>query len=82
MPSSVASGTHCIIEKVYRSSSIFYSCPILMKREFSRQIFEKNSQISIFMKVLPMGAQLLVADGRTDRHYEVNSRFSEFCERA
>jgi len=49
-----------------------------MKREFSRQIFE-NTQISDFMKIGPLGAELFYADGQTD---EVNSRFSRFCERA
>jgi hypothetical protein len=43
-----------------------------MKLEFSRQIFEKkkNSQISNFIKIRPLGAELLHADiekdGRTD----------------
>jgi hypothetical protein len=57
-----------------------------MKIEFSRQIFEKNSQIWNFMKIRPVGAELLHAegqtDGKTDRHDEVNSRFSQFSERA
>ena len=29
-----------------------------------------------------MGTQLFHADRRTDRHSEVNSSFSQFCERA
>jgi hypothetical protein len=28
------------------------------------------------------GAELFHADGRTDKHDEANSRFSQFCERA
>jgi hypothetical protein len=36
-----------------------------MKLEFSRQIFEK-AQISSFIKILPMGAELLDADRKTD----------------
>jgi hypothetical protein len=36
-----------------------------MKLEFSRQIFEK-SQISNFIKIRSVGAELLHADGRTD----------------
>jgi hypothetical protein len=30
------------------------------------------------MKILPVEAELFHADGRTDRHDEFNSRFSEF----
>jgi len=33
------------------------------------------------MKTRPLGAELLHADGRTDRHDEANSRFSQFCEK-
>jgi hypothetical protein len=32
------------------------------------------------MKILPVGAELFHVDGRTDRHDEVNARFSKFCE--
>ena len=41
-----------------------YSCPILMKLEFSRQIFEKASNINFFMKIRPVGAKLFHAEGR------------------
>jgi hypothetical protein len=41
-----------------------YSCQIAMKLEFSRQIFEKMSNL---MKIRPVGADLFHADGRTDR---------------
>jgi len=34
------------------------------------------------MKIRPVGAQLFHTDGRTDRHNEANSRFSQFFERA
>jgi len=38
------------------------------------------------MKIRPVKAKFLHADGRTDghtnRHDEANSRFSQFCERA
>jgi hypothetical protein len=37
-----------------------------MKLEFSRQIFEKKTQISIFIKIRPVGAELLHTDGLTD----------------
>jgi len=39
---------------------------ILMKLEFSKQNFEKP-QISNFMKICQLGAELFHADGRTDR---------------
>jgi hypothetical protein len=42
-----------------------YSCRILMKTEFSEQIFEKV-QIPNLMKVCPVGAELFHAGGRTD----------------
>ena len=68
-----------------------------MELEFSQQFFEKKKkkfQIPNFMKNRPVRAELFYADrwkeggmdrrtdGRTDRHDEANSRFSEFCERA
>jgi hypothetical protein len=54
----------------------------------------KNPQISNFMKIRPVGAELFHAerqtggqtdrqtDRHTDRHDEANNRFSKFCERA
>jgi len=44
--------------------------------------FRKNSQISKFMKIRPMEAELFHTDGRTDGHDEANSRFSQFCDSA
>ena len=39
--------------------------------------------MSNFMKIRPVGAELFHLDGRTGRQSgEVNSRFSQFCERA
>jgi hypothetical protein len=34
------------------------------------------------MEICPVGAELLHEGGRTDRHKESNSRFSQFCEGA
>jgi hypothetical protein len=51
-----------------------------MKIEFSRYIFEKYN--IKFHENRLVGAELLHADGQTDRHDEANSRFSRFCERA
>ena len=42
--------------------------------------FSKNTQVSNFMKMRPVGAELFVRT--TDRHDEINSRFSQFFERA
>jgi hypothetical protein len=52
--------------------------------EFSRQIFEKYSNIkfnenpSRERRVVPY----FPTNGQTDRHEEANSRFSQFCESA
>jgi hypothetical protein len=57
-----------------------------MKPEFSEQILEKSSTIK-FHENPSSGGRVYMradrrADGRTDRKYEANSRFSQFCERA
>jgi len=56
-----------------------------MKLEFSRQILKKKNQISNFMKIRPVVAELFRAggraEGRKDGHDEANRRFSKFCER-
>jgi len=57
-----------------------------MNLEFSRQIFEKYSNIKFHEKpsIGKTGVQWGRRDGqsdrRTDRHDESNSRFSKFCE--
>ena len=38
--------------------------------------------MSNFMKTRPVGAEVFYADGRTDRHDEVNSRLSQLRESA
>jgi hypothetical protein len=59
-----------------------YSCKIVIKLEFSQQIFEKYSSIKFHensssgSKDVPCGQK----DGRTDTHDEANSHFSQFCE--
>jgi hypothetical protein len=52
-----------------------------MELEFSRQIFEKKAQISSFINIRPVGAELFHGDGLTDG-YGANSRFSQFWKRA
>ena len=61
-----------------------YSYQILMKLEFSLQIFKKKkkSQISNFIKIRPMRSELFHVDGRSDGHDEANSLSSQFRERA
>jgi hypothetical protein len=59
-----------------------------MKMEFSRQSFEKYSNIKFyenggnFMKIRLVRAEWSHAGGQTDRYDEANSRFSQFCEQA
>jgi hypothetical protein len=54
-----------------------------MELEFPRQFFfSKNAQISNFMKISLLGAELFHANRGTDGHDEANSSFSQFCERA
>ena len=36
-----------------------------------------SKKFSNFMKICPVGAELFLADGETDRHDEANSRFSQ-----
>jgi hypothetical protein len=50
--------------------------------ELYRQ-FSKNNQITNFMNVCPVVAELFhTEDGRKGRHDETNILFSKFCERA
>jgi hypothetical protein len=55
--------------------------PVILVR-FSKK--KKKAWISDFIDRRPMGAELFHSDrqtdGRTDRHDEANSRFSQFCE--
>jgi hypothetical protein len=49
-----------------------------MKLEFLNTI-SKNSQIPNLVKIRPVGAGLIHADGQTSGHDEANRRFSQFC---
>jgi len=54
-----------------------------MNLELSRRIFKKNFQISNFMKIRPVGAEMFHGDGRTHRPTEMTNliiAFSKFCE--
>jgi hypothetical protein len=57
-----------------------YPCHILMKLEFSPQIFEKN--LNIRFNQNPSRGSRVVPRRRTDGHDEANSRFLQFCKRA
>ena len=52
-----------------------YSCQILMKLEFAQQFFEKKLQISNFMKIRPVEAEMF----HMDRHDEADSVFRNFA---
>jgi hypothetical protein len=43
--------------------------------------FSKNTQVSIFIKILAVEAELVHADRRTFRHDEANCRFSQLRKR-
>jgi len=42
----------------------------------------KNTQISNFIEIFPVGTELFHADGWTERPAEAESRFSQICEKA
>jgi hypothetical protein len=48
-----------------------YYCAIVRKRELSKQIFEKKTQISNFINIRPVSAELFHADRRTDRRTDM-----------
>jgi hypothetical protein len=55
-----------------------HTCPILMKLEFSQQLFE-NTQISNFIEIRPVGAELFHADGGTDGRTDMTKLIVAFA---
>ena len=58
-----------IQQEIITMHSISYSCQILMKLEFSRQIFEKYSSIKFYEN--PSSGRRVVTCGRTDRQKQI-----------
>ena len=55
-----------------------YSCQILMKLELPAY-FRKKSQISDFMKIRPVGAEMFNADERMDGRTDMTKLMVAFC---
>jgi hypothetical protein len=51
-----------------------------MKVEFSQQVFDKYQNIKVHEN--PSNKRRVVPYGQKDGHHKLNSRFSQFCERA
>jgi len=49
-----------------------------MKLEFSRQIFDKDTHIPYFIKILPVGTELFHADRGTDRQTDMTKLIVAF----
>jgi hypothetical protein len=64
------------------SSGLHVKYPLFLSDLNETRIFfgrlRENSQISTFMKIRLVGAELFHADRRTDKYDEANSRFSQF----
>ena len=59
--------------------------PFIVRLQWNLNFLDKcskNIQMSNCMKIRPAGAELFLAEVRTDRHDKVNSRFSQFYESA
>jgi hypothetical protein len=54
----------------------------LAKIQISRQTVEKYSNVRSSRQIRTVGVEMLDEDGRTDKHDEASSHFSQFCERA
>jgi len=70
-----------IIINVHRSSCKLSVIFVRFNLNFLDR-FSKDIQISYFMKIRPVGAELFRAERRTEKHKEANSSFSQFCKSA
>ena len=57
--------------------SALYSCPVLIKLEFYRQVFEKYSSTKLYEN--PTNWNRVSPGGQTERQDKANSPFSQFC---
>jgi len=79
-------GTFLILRRIARdtvdvlkfSCKVCSYCQLLVKHEFSWQIFKRYSNV---MKIRPLGCWIIPC-GQVYRQEEVNSCTSQFCERA
>jgi hypothetical protein len=65
--------------KIYidHQTNYCYSCQILMKLELYLDRFSKNTQISYFMKIRPVGAEFFPC-GLTDRQVDMTKLIAAF----
>jgi hypothetical protein len=59
--------------------SVRYSCQVSIKFEFSEKDFRKIPQISNFVKIFSLEAELFHADGRTDGQTDMSKQIVAFC---
>ena len=85
------SETVLILRKTERDKIQMYVGPHVKGRSFlsdfketliSSAVFSKNISTSNLIKLCQLAAELVHADRRTDGHDKVNSRFSQFLNRA
>jgi len=70
---------------MYTDLHLKYSLTISVRFQWNLNFlntFSKSTQIPNFMKMRPVGAELLHVDGQTDRHDEAKSRFPHFCRKS
>jgi len=71
-----------ILSKTYIGRHVKYPLFLSDLMKIFSDILSKTTQVSRFMKICRVGAELFHADGRTDRHGKANSRFMQCSEGA